>query len=61
MFGQNDAVESLSTSIKLSRSGLAQVDKPMGSFLFAGPTGVGKTEICKQLARIMGVKYCALT
>lgn len=56
VFGQNDAVESLSTSIKLSRSGLAQVDKPMGSFLFAGPTGVGKTEICKQLARIMGVK-----
>ncbi|HIG89084.1 MAG TPA: ATP-dependent Clp protease ATP-binding subunit ClpA, partial [Candidatus Thioglobus sp.] len=56
VFGQDNAVNSLSTSIKLSRSGLAQVDKPMGSFLFAGPTGVGKTEICKQLARIMGVK-----
>ncbi|HIM58095.1 MAG TPA: ATP-dependent Clp protease ATP-binding subunit ClpA [Gammaproteobacteria bacterium] len=56
VFGQDDAVASLSTAIKLSRSGLAHEDKPMGSFLFAGPTGVGKTEICKQLARIMGVK-----
>jgi ATP-dependent Clp protease ATP-binding subunit ClpA len=56
VFGQETAVESLSTAIKLSRSGLAHEDKPMGSFLFAGPTGVGKTEICKQLARIMGVK-----
>ncbi|BAS68271.1 ATP-dependent Clp protease ATP-binding subunit ClpA [Bathymodiolus septemdierum thioautotrophic gill symbiont] len=56
VFGQEKAVESLSTAIKLSRSGLAHEDKPMGSFLFAGPTGVGKTEICKQLARIMGVK-----
>jgi ATP-dependent Clp protease ATP-binding subunit ClpA len=56
VFGQNGAVESLSTAIKLSRSGLAQDDKTMGAFLFAGPTGVGKTEICKQLARIMGVK-----
>ena len=56
VFGQEDAVNSLSTSIKLSRSGLAAEDKPMGSFLFAGPTGVGKTEICKQLAHIMGVK-----
>ena len=56
VFGQDNAVESLSTAIKLARSGLAQVDKPMGSFLFSGPTGVGKTEICKQLARIMGVK-----
>lgn len=56
VFGQDGAVDSLSTAIKLSRSGLAQVDRPMGSFLFSGPTGVGKTEICKQLARIMGVK-----
>ncbi len=56
VFGQDSAVESLSTAIKLARSGLAHEDKPMGSFLFAGPTGVGKTEICKQLARIMGVK-----
>ena len=56
VFGQDRALSSLSTAIKLSRSGLAQIDKPMGSFLFTGPTGVGKTEICKQLARIMGVK-----
>lgn len=56
VFGQDRALDSLSTAIKLSRSGLAQVDKPIGSFLFAGPTGVGKTEICKQLARIMGIK-----
>jgi ATP-dependent Clp protease ATP-binding subunit ClpA len=56
VFGQDEAVESLSTAIKLARSGLSQKDKTLGSFLFAGPTGVGKTEICKQLARIMGVK-----
>jgi len=56
VFGQDDAVESLSTAIKLARSGLSPVEQPMGSFLFAGPTGVGKTEICKQLSRIMGVK-----
>ena len=56
VFGQDTAVDSLSTAIKLSRSGLSPVEQPMGSFLFAGPTGVGKTEICKQLARIMGVK-----
>jgi ATP-dependent Clp protease ATP-binding subunit ClpA len=56
VFGQDNAVDSLSTAIKLSRSGLSQVEQPMGSFLFAGPTGVGKTEICKQLSRIMGVK-----
>ncbi len=56
VFGQDDAVDSLSTAIKLARSGLSQIDRPMGSFLFSGPTGVGKTEICKQLARIMGVK-----
>ena len=56
VFGQDSAVESLSTAIKLARSGLSQEDKTMGSFLFAGPTGVGKTEICKQMARLMGVK-----
>ncbi|MDB4822436.1 ATP-dependent Clp protease ATP-binding subunit ClpA [Candidatus Pseudothioglobus singularis] len=56
VFGQDNAVDSLSTAIKLSRSGLSPVGQPMGSFLFAGPTGVGKTEICKQLSRIMGVK-----
>jgi ATP-dependent Clp protease ATP-binding subunit ClpA len=56
VFGQDNAVDSLSTAIKLSRSGLSPAEQPMGSFLFAGPTGVGKTEICKQLSRIMGVK-----
>ncbi|ALE02323.1 ATP-dependent Clp protease ATP-binding subunit ClpA [Candidatus Pseudothioglobus singularis] len=56
VFGQDNAVDSLSTAIKLSRSGLSPLEQPMGSFLFAGPTGVGKTEICKQLSRIMGVK-----
>jgi ATP-dependent Clp protease ATP-binding subunit ClpA len=56
VFGQDNAVDSLSTAIKLARSGLSPVEQPMGSFLFAGPTGVGKTEICKQLSRIMGVK-----
>ena len=56
VFGQDSAVDSLSTAIKLSRSGLSPAEQPMGSFLFAGPTGVGKTEICKQLSRIMGVK-----
>ncbi len=56
VFGQDSAVESLATAIKLARSGLSPVEQPMGSFLFAGPTGVGKTEICKQLSRIMGVK-----
>jgi len=56
VFGQDSAVDSLSSAIKLSRSGLSPIEQPMGSFLFAGPTGVGKTEICKQLSRIMGVK-----
>lgn len=50
VFGQNEAISSLTTAIKLARSGLADPEKPMGAFLFAGPTGVGKTEICKQLA-----------
>ena len=56
VFGQNEAIEVLSTSIKLSRAGLNVADKPIGSFLFAGPTGVGKTELCKQLASTMGVE-----
>lgn len=56
VFGQDEAVYSLSSAIKITRSGLGQSEKPMGAFLFAGPTGVGKTEICKQLARIMSVK-----
>jgi len=56
VFGQDHAVEVLSSAIKLSRSGLNLTDMPLGSFLFAGPTGVGKTEISKQLASILGVK-----
>ncbi len=56
VFGQDSAVESLASAIKLARSGLSPIEQPIGSFLFAGPTGVGKTEICKQLSRIMGVK-----
>lgn len=56
VFGQGDAIDSLSTAIRMSRSGLGNPDKPIGSFLFTGPTGVGKTEVCKQLAHIMGVE-----
>lgn len=56
VFGQDEAIDALSTSIKLSRAGLNAVEKPIGSFLFAGPTGVGKTELCKQLASAMGVE-----
>ena len=56
VFGQDKAIDSLSTSIKLARAGLREVTKPIGSFLFAGPTGVGKTEVCKQLSRILGVE-----
>jgi ATP-dependent Clp protease ATP-binding subunit ClpA len=56
VFGQEEAIEALSTSIKLSRAGLGVADKPIGSFLFAGPTGVGKTELCRQLAKSMGVE-----
>ena len=56
VFGQDEAIGQLSNSIKLSRAGLKSGEKPIGSFLFAGPTGVGKTEVCKQLANIMGVE-----
>jgi ATP-dependent Clp protease ATP-binding subunit ClpA len=56
VFGQNHAIEQLAASIKLARSGLSHPDKPIGSFLFTGPTGVGKTEVAKQLARIMGIQ-----
>ncbi len=56
VFGQNEAIETLSSAIKMSRSGLGTDDKPIGSFLFAGPTGVGKTEVSKQLAQIMGIE-----
>lgn len=56
VFGQDEAIEQLATAIKLSRAGLKSGEKPIGSFLFAGPTGVGKTEVCKQLAHTMGVE-----
>ena len=56
VFGQDRAIDMLSASIKLSRAGLAHPEKPIGSFLFTGPTGVGKTEVARQLARIMGVE-----
>ena len=56
VFGQNDAIDALSTAIKLSRAGLGAPEKPVGSFLFAGPTGVGKTELCRQLASAMGIE-----
>src|SRR5688572_1473815 len=55
VFGQDKAVEVLSTAMKLSRAGLRDPDKPIGSFLFSGPTGVGKTEVARQLASIMGI------
>ncbi len=56
IYGQDEAIESLAAAIKLSRSGLGNQEKPIGSFLFAGPTGVGKTEVTRQLARIMGIE-----
>ena len=57
IFGQDNAIETLTTSIKRSRAGLALPDRPIGSFLFIGPTGVGKTEVAKQLAHNMGIEF----
>lgn len=56
VFGQNEAIEALSSSIKLARAGLREPEKPIGNYLFAGPTGVGKTEVAKQLADTLGVE-----
>jgi len=56
VFGQDEAIEALATSIKLARSGLGHPEKPVGSYLFSGPTGVGKTEVTRQLARVLGVE-----
>jgi ATP-dependent Clp protease ATP-binding subunit ClpA len=56
IFGQDQAIEALGSSIKMSRSGLRDEDKPIGAFLFSGPTGVGKTEVTRQLAHCMGVE-----
>jgi ATP-dependent Clp protease ATP-binding subunit ClpA len=56
VFGQDQAIETLSSAIKMSRSGLGNLEKPIGSFLFAGPTGVGKTEVTRQLANVLGIE-----
>ncbi len=57
IFGQDDAIDEVASAIKLSRSGLRAADKPIANFLFAGPTGVGKTELARQLARILGIEF----
>lgn len=56
IFGQDNAIETLASSMKMSRSGLGNIERPIGSFLFSGPTGVGKTEVTRQLANIMGIE-----
>lgn len=56
VFGQDPAVDALAAAIKMARSGLGKADKPIGAFLFSGPTGVGKTEVAKQLAYILGIE-----
>ncbi|MDI1361839.1 ATP-dependent Clp protease ATP-binding subunit ClpA [Methylotenera sp.] len=56
VFGQDNAIEALTSAVKMARSGLGGNNKPVGSFLFSGPTGVGKTEVAKQLAYIMGIE-----
>jgi ATP-dependent Clp protease ATP-binding subunit ClpA len=56
VFGQNEAIDALAAAIKMARSGLGEEEKPIGSFLFAGPTGVGKTEVTRQLAMTMGIE-----
>ncbi len=57
VFGQDKAIEQVAAAIKLSRAGLREPEKPIGSYLFAGPTGVGKTEVAKRLAEVLGVKF----
>src|SRR5579885_765846 len=57
VYGQDKAIHALASAIKLARAGLRQPEKPIGSYLFSGPTGVGKTEVAKQLAAIMGVEF----
>ncbi len=56
IFGQDDAIETLGSAVRLARSGLREITKPIGSFLFIGPTGVGKTEVTRQLAKSLGVE-----
>jgi ATP-dependent Clp protease ATP-binding subunit ClpA len=57
IYGQDKAIDAIAAAIKLGRSGLGSPEKPIGSFLFSGPTGVGKTELAKQLARVLGVEF----
>src|SRR5690606_23190417 len=57
VFGQDEAIDKLTAAIRLSRSGLGAEHKPIASFMFAGPTGVGKTEITQQLAKAMGIEF----
>ncbi|HVV28221.1 MAG TPA: ATP-dependent Clp protease ATP-binding subunit ClpA [Rhizomicrobium sp.] len=57
VYGQDKAIQALASAIKLARAGLRQPEKPIGSYLFSGPTGVGKTEVAKQLAAILGVEF----
>lgn len=57
VFGQNEAITALATAVKRSRAGLGNPDSPTGSFIFAGPTGVGKTEVAKQLASVLGIHF----
>jgi ATP-dependent Clp protease ATP-binding subunit ClpA len=57
VFGQDKAIEQVASAIKLSRAGLREPEKPIGCYLFAGPTGVGKTEVAKRLAEVLGVKF----
>ena len=56
VFGQNNAIDELAAAIKLARAGLRDPDKPIGNYLFSGPTGVGKTEVARQLAKVMGIE-----
>src|SRR6187401_3654342 len=57
IFGQDEAIDKIADAIQISRAGLGHQTKPVGSFLFSGPTGVGKTEVSKQLAEILGVEF----